>query len=152
MSDTSYRFMMSFRIMHPTLEPAVISAALEMQPSLTWKAGERRRTPKGDLLQGTYKTNYWCAPSERYEGDASPTDALLAWLPRLQARKEFLKTAHDSGGTIDFYITWGVGDIPGDTFSADLLFQLGSLGIAVSIEVFRQSASTGDTAARSESA
>jgi len=48
----------SFRLMHPTLDLAVIAKAIGLPIVRIWAAGKDRRTPKGDPLNGVYQESY----------------------------------------------------------------------------------------------
>jgi hypothetical protein len=56
---------MKLRIWHPAMDPAEITAALGLQPGRTMRAGERRMTPTGQLLDGLYAESYWSADPHR---------------------------------------------------------------------------------------
>jgi Domain of unknown function (DUF4279) len=57
--ENHYRYAISLRVTHPSLDPAEITSALQLTPSRTWRAGEPRTTPKGTPLQGVYSNTFW---------------------------------------------------------------------------------------------
>src|SRR5215467_1791975 len=50
------RFDVELFIVHPTLDPADISAALGMEAHSAHRVGDPRKTPKGTPLSGNYMT------------------------------------------------------------------------------------------------
>jgi hypothetical protein len=63
---TSRRFDVQLFIVHPTLHPAEITAALGLEPSIVHRVGDRRKTSKGTLLSGNYPDTQW-RHSVRYD-------------------------------------------------------------------------------------
>jgi hypothetical protein len=63
-----YSYTIQLRIWHPALDPAIITGTFGMQPHVSAKVGEPRRTPKGKPLSGTHTENYWSAvPFDRHD-------------------------------------------------------------------------------------
>jgi hypothetical protein len=60
-STKEYSYDVSLRFHHPSIDPAVITAALCLKPRWAWRAGEPRRTPRGDPLEGERRNSYWVA-------------------------------------------------------------------------------------------
>jgi len=58
---SEYEFTISLRIRHPDIDPKRITATLGIDPQHTWQAGEVRRAPAGDELEGVYRESYWTA-------------------------------------------------------------------------------------------
>lgn len=71
----NYTYKISIRIWHPTIDPDVITEALNIQPNRTCMSGLQRATPNGTLLDGFYRESYWYAdPYKR--GECASTDYL----------------------------------------------------------------------------
>lgn len=51
-----FKYTVSLRIEHPNLAPEEISANLSLKPKISWMAGTQRKTAKGMLLEGYYKS------------------------------------------------------------------------------------------------
>ena len=47
-------------IVHPEMDPALITDKLGIQPSQSSRHGQPRVTPKGTTLPGTYTDTRWC--------------------------------------------------------------------------------------------
>ncbi len=59
----SKRFVVALFIIHPTLSPSEISAALGLDAHFIHPVGEQRKTPKGALLPGVYRDTVEALPS-----------------------------------------------------------------------------------------
>src|SRR5262245_17029119 len=53
------RFYLDIFIVHPSIDPGEITAALGLEPSNLHCIGEPRATPKGNLIGGTYPDTRW---------------------------------------------------------------------------------------------
>jgi hypothetical protein len=53
------RFYLDLFIVHPLIDPREITAALGLEPSNVHRVSDRRATPKGRLLEGTYPDTRW---------------------------------------------------------------------------------------------
>jgi hypothetical protein len=133
-----YEYSISFRVRHPSAEPAEITRELQMEPSRTWKAGDARTTPVGTPLAGTYAETYWYTRlcSLVAAADESLESALGRFLGRLRAHEQFLLRMRREAGGAEFYIgVNGPGNF-GFEFDPVLLTDLASMGITLSLEIF----------------
>lgn len=135
-----YHYSASFRVWHPSMEPALISKAIGLEPKRSWRAGEPRTTPKGQPLEGKYPESYWCAD---ISGEAPEDgeqqcleDFLLGASSRLSAVGDFLRSVRETGGRTEIFVglygRWNYGF----EFSPNLLLKLSSLGLALSLDVY----------------
>ena len=136
----NYTFTMSLRIWHPGMDPAEITAALGLQPVRTMRAGERRMTPKGQLLDGLNAESYWCAdPFQRGEwlsSDDTIEDLVAETLGWVEPHRAFLLRVRDEGGRM---ILWVSSYSPRNyTFELppELLVRCGSLGLGFVHDVY----------------
>jgi hypothetical protein len=130
-----FDFAVSLRIVHPDIDPAVVSAALSMAPKYSWKAGDPRVTPKGNPLGGTRKESY-CTFDVARGGDGEVAERLAEAIERLAEHREFLGKLKATGGSAMFYVFWYPNGDTGEIFGADLLAQMGRLGIDLGLNVF----------------
>jgi hypothetical protein len=83
---SEYEFTISLRIRHPSIEPHTITKVLGIEPQHTWKAGDARRSPAGEALEGSYRESYWIArlmpEPELSSGRTSVESVLLQTLAR----------------------------------------------------------------------
>jgi hypothetical protein len=92
------RFYLDLFVVHPSIDPCEITAALGLEPSKLHRVGDRRATPKGNLLEGTYTDTRW-RHSVRHEIRsrlfASKVDEFLN---RLLPHRDFLHQLQATGG------------------------------------------------------
>jgi hypothetical protein len=104
-----YSYAVGLRIWHPSINPEEITSALGIKPFVTHEAGARRKTPKGNILDGTYSESYWTAdPFSR--GDYSSTDdlaedTLIEVLEILKPHKAFLLRLRNEGARIHLQVS-----------------------------------------------
>ena len=135
----AYEFTVSLRIRHPHADPQTISHALGIQPQHTWKAGEPRRGPTGETLEGAYRESYWMgrlmAEPQLSSGRLSVESVLLQTLAQLRRSHAFLQQLSSDGGIAEVHVSLFVRE----TFRLDLtpetLGLLGRLGLAVALEI-----------------
>jgi hypothetical protein len=85
-------------IIHPTMTPADITAALALEAKVTHCVGDERRTPRGTLLEGSYRDTRW-RHSVRYElRNQWFADKITTLVDRLMPHKEFLRQLRATGG------------------------------------------------------
>lgn len=134
-----HEFTVSLHIRHPSIEPGEITRKLGIEPQYTWKAGDARRGPAGEALEGTYRETYWMG--QLIEGPQLSTDrvsiesALLQTLAQLRRSLQFLVGMNADGGVAELHISI----FTRDAFRLELLSEslalLGRLGLAIALEV-----------------
>ena len=118
------------------MSPSLISSELGMVPFRAWKVGEQRVTQRGDLLEGTYDSTYWCSP-ELTGGGAGLTELLEAQLAELETRKAFLAEFCSTGGRIEYFVGWFTDKKnTGEVFDWRLLSRLAALQISLSMDIY----------------
>jgi hypothetical protein len=92
------RFYLDLFIVHPSIDPCEITLALGLEPSNAHRFGDRRATPKGRPLEGTYPDSRW-RHSVRHEIKgrffAGKIDELL---DQLLPHRDFLHQLRATGG------------------------------------------------------
>src|SRR5690349_4102853 len=92
------RFALDLLIMHPTLDPAEISAALGLEAQFKHRVGNPRTTPQGTSLPGTYRDTRW-RHCRRYETtDQLFADKIAELIDELEVHKTFFKELRSTGG------------------------------------------------------
>ena len=107
MSD--YEFTISLCVRHPTIDPSVITQSFGIEPQHTWKAGDSRRGPAGEELDGVYHQTYWTGrlmdepqlSSER----TTVESVLLQTLAQLRRSYDFLQQLCTEGGVAELVIS-----------------------------------------------
>jgi hypothetical protein len=132
-----YRFKISLRVRHPSMDPARITDALGLIPSRSWRSGEPRATPKGTPLKGKWPDSYWTTHiSEDRLADKTLPTAIREALERLTPHKDFLHQIRSEGGAAEFFIGWFLDGNSGDIFDYELLARAADLKIDLSFDVY----------------
>lgn len=121
----------SLRVWHPTMLAQTIYQSINLKLVRQWSYGEQRTTPKGNPLEGTHKETYCC-----FELAQSASQDLSAVLKstneELTRSAELVKEIVDTGGRIEYYISFSVG--AGFEFDNALISDISALKIGLSIE------------------
>ncbi len=131
-----YDYALSLRIKHPEVDPQTFTDTLGRQPEVAWRAGERRTTPNGDLLEGHRTYSYWT--SRCTSPDDSDIEAFIRrTIDELKPHRAFFINIRDSGGKVEFFVGLFVGYANmGFTLTHDLMSELGCLGIDLSLDIY----------------
>jgi hypothetical protein len=136
----SYRYDISLRVCHPKMDPAEISAALQLAPKVSWKAGDLRVTPTGTPLKGLRKDSYWTSRVLKGEWPGKDlSDAISDLVTELSSRRSFFQRVRSDGGKVEFFVGWLFDGNSGDVFDVDLLAKLADLGVALSLDIYPSS-------------
>jgi hypothetical protein len=152
-------FQLSLRIRHPSLDPAVISRELRIEPEHSFRAGQPRNSKTGLALAAVHTESYWLAPLdpwswfgilpfEQLQGKVIPqniidytvtsnlTGALGLCAVRFEkAHAALLNTIRSEGGEISLLVTLSPAVV--DTFSlpSQISRTFGELGITLEFEI-----------------
>jgi hypothetical protein len=136
---SEYEFTISLRIRHPSIEPLAITKTLGIEPQHTWKAGDARRSPAGEALDGTYRESYWMArlmPEPELSSSRSSVESvLLQTLAQLRRSHAFLEQLGTAGGVAELHVSLFAREDFRLDLSAETLVTLGRLGLAVALEI-----------------
>ena len=123
-------------IVHPTISPDQISAALGLEGHFAHCVGDPRRTPKGALLEGRYKDTRW-RHSIRYDlMDQWFAEKIAAFVDSLVPHKQFLHSVRATGGTAEIIIQFLGDGYFGDSVALDTLAKMTDLQLSFGIECF----------------
>ncbi len=136
-------FTVSLSIRHPSIDPGEITRALGFEPHHCWKAGDARRTARGQPLDGTYHESYWT--SELRELDASlhaaaallaePETVLLQAVVQLRRSQAFFSRLQSEGATVELLVEVNGGSEFTFTLSPQLLSLLARSGFSVALKL-----------------
>lgn len=116
------------------MDPDEVSSSLDLEPRITWRRGEQRRTSRGEVLDGTYAHSYWVGSLPVDSTQQGLVETLEHYLLKLEKRAEFMRTFHDTGGNAEFFVGWyGTGGV---TFAWDLLERCAFLRIDMGMDVY----------------
>lgn len=131
----NFKYHVSLRIDHPSMDPEHICTGLGLNAEYKWKAGAERKTPTGQSLPGTYEATYCCFEL-MHAKRAGLTDFLKMNTRKLYKHREFLDSIRSTGGTLEYFIGWFADTDSGEIFDLELLNQFVELGINISIAVY----------------
>jgi hypothetical protein len=123
-------------IIHPTMTPADITAALGLESDVEHRVGGQRKTPKGTLLGGTYPDTRWrhCIRLELRNQWFADKIALL--LDRLTPHREFFGHVRATGDRAAIIIQFLGDGYLGDSVSSETLGRLVELQLDFDIECY----------------
>ena len=100
------------------------------------EAGDRRRTPTGQVLEGLHDNTCWC--SESIDGDGFDLASTLeSSLESLESHRSFLTDFNSTGGKTEYFIGWYTdGRNTGEIFHSGLLQRLADLRIDLALDVY----------------
>lgn len=128
----AFSYRVSLQVRHPYADPERIIAGIDLPCIRSWAAGEPRSTPKGALLTGARKESY-CAFDIGRGDDGDLANSLRKALKRLESSAAFIAELRQTGGNLNFFISWSPGE-RGEVFDVDLLAHMARLGIELGIE------------------
>lgn len=124
---------LALRILHPTLDPGVITRVLKIEPTLVQRSGDAVITPKGTRSGDTYKVSKWILTQEA----ANPFSGgeMGGIIDALEANAVSLADVLDGRGSIQIYISLRGDTHIGDMMSAENLSRLARLRLEIGFEV-----------------
>jgi hypothetical protein len=137
MSD--YEFTVSLRIRHPNIDPAEITQMLGFEPQHTWRAGDARRSPTGEALEGIHRESYWMGrllESPQLSTDRVSVESVLSeTLSQLRRSFDFVASMNAEGAAAELYISIYAREAFRLELSSESLALFGRLGLTISLEV-----------------
>jgi hypothetical protein len=134
---STFTFAISLRVRHPTLDPALLTQTLHLEPMHCWRAGEPRRSATGVALGGEHRESYWSAPlpGEGVGAAAFPLEMFLgSQLVQLNRHREFLSRLQAEGGQISLLIELSPAENAVLTLSTGVSRKLADLNIEVEFQ------------------
>jgi Domain of unknown function (DUF4279) len=139
---SEYEFTISLRLRHPRADPATITQALAIEPQHTWTAGDPRRGPSGEALDGVHRESYWVGrimpEPQLSSAHVSVESVLLQTLAHLRRSQSLLENLHAEGGVAELHVSLFARENFRLELSAQTLALLGRLGLAVALDVHPQ--------------
>ena len=136
---SEYEFTVSLRLRHPAIDPSKITQTLGIEPQHTWKAGDPRRAPAGEALDGAYRESYWMGrlmdEPQLSSARLSVESVLRQTLAQLRRSHAFLEQLHAEGGVAELDVSLYARDAFRLELSDETLGLLGRLGLAVALDV-----------------
>jgi len=137
-----YSYILDLRIWHPTLDPDLVTRTLGLEPSIAWRAGDPRKTPKGTVLEGVRSEGYWSANPFSYgwreSTDAQVEDALEELITYLSPYEDFLREI-SQGGAVRIWVSSQGNRNYALELPPSMLSRLASVGATVVHDVYQGS-------------
>jgi hypothetical protein len=134
--DAQFRIDVELFLVHPSLTPAQISAALGLEGHRTFRVGDPRKTPKGTPLPGRYARTSW-RHSIRYDlRDQRFADKIATLVDRLMPHREFLRRVRATDGRAMVIVQFLGDGYLGDEVPLDTLSKMVELQLEFGIECF----------------
>ncbi|WP_143075110.1 hypothetical protein [Sphingobium sp. AP50] len=131
-SAMGFSYCISLQVRHPDADPDDIIHEIGLPVRRSSKMGEPRSTLRGAPLPGHYDMTF-CVFDLGVGADGELADHLRSRIATLIPKREFLHELRATGGSLNLFITWTVGE-RGEVFDCTLLSDLVSLGIDLGIE------------------
>jgi hypothetical protein len=134
--DEPKRLDVELFIVHPTMDPADITAALGLEPVHARRVGDERRTPKGTVLPGRHLDTRWRYGIRHDIRGQHFRHHVAALLDRLAPHKAFLADLRAGGGRATLIIQFLGDGYFGDTLPLGTLSRLADLQLGLGLEVY----------------
>jgi len=130
------RFNVSLRFFGSHFDPNDLSRELQLVPVRSWKAGERRTTPKGTVLNGTQQESY-CSFHIETGSEQDLGEALQAVVASLKDYDRLFHRFRENGGRTELFVGFflGKGDA-GSVLPYTMMNDLGRLGIDIALNIY----------------
>ena len=134
--DVPRRVDVELFIVHPTISPDQISAALGLEGHFAVRVGDLRRTPRGTLLEGRYKDSRWRHSIQHALIDQWFADKITAFVDALLPHKQLLHDVRATSGTAELIIQFLDDGYFGDSVPLDTLAKMAELQLSFGIECY----------------
>ena len=132
----AYSYKVSLVIVHPTIDPQILTDTLNLQPRKCQRVGDPRTTPTGALLEGHYDKTYWSSPFTPPD-DSNVETFLCRTAQKLRPHQLFFKHLRDTGGKLELFIgLFASGGNICATLPHDLLATVGDMGIDLGLDIY----------------
>lgn len=132
----SKRFDVELFIVHPTMRPEEISAALSLEAKFFHCVGEPRRTPKGTPVPGVNPDTRWRHTLRHDAQGQHFADAVVAFVRSLEPHAPFLSRIRSTGGRAQVILQFLGDGYLGDKIPRATLASLVDLDLDLGIEVY----------------
>lgn len=135
---SSFKYEACLRITHPEIDPETVTKRLNINPTISHKAGDSRRTPKGNSLPGFNKETFWMHVIDAEISDQSKSllSLLVDMNQRISFAQDYLREIEETGGSIEYFIGWFSGVNSGDVFNWQFLEKCAALRISLAFDVY----------------
>jgi hypothetical protein len=130
-----FKYAVSFRVRHPSINSKDICRELGMKATRNWTAGHARSTPRGQSLPGINQESY-----ATFDLKNRTNIGLAKFLHhtnrRLLKKRKFLNKIYSTGGSLEYFIGWFSDKMAGEVFDTKLLKETADLHIDIALSVY----------------
>lgn len=131
----SFEYCASLHVLHPTLDPEQITAALGISPTKQTRVGSPRQNPKGEELGGKYAFSSWRCGLPTTNGERL-SEFLWSVVKLLSPHRKFLMELAASGGEIECFVGLFTERNCDELFPCDLLSAFGNMKIGLRLDIY----------------
>jgi hypothetical protein len=131
----TFRYRVSQRMIHPDIDPDLITREIGLEPRRTWTRGHPRQTPTGQPLEENYRDSYWYYAYDAPD-DTHCADFIRSSVTALQKHRDFFHRLRSEGADLEFFVGLFSSRNFGETFEHDLLAVLGDLKIDLGFDIY----------------
>ncbi|MCE9533002.1 MAG: DUF4279 domain-containing protein [Planctomycetes bacterium] len=127
---------MSLHVIHPDIDPDLITRELELQPTFrTTRGGMPKMTPNGLPRDGNWEFSHWM-----HSFDIIQDGELVGYLQRLtvtfEPHREFLRRMYEEGGNVECFVGIFTDTNCDQILPFDLLGKLAELRIDLRLDLY----------------
>ncbi|GFE65887.1 DUF4279 domain-containing protein [Litoreibacter roseus] len=139
MDEKPHNFSIYFLIIHPTINPDVITEGLGLTPYMAKRFGDDRKAPNGNPLPGKWRDSRW-GYSLREVTDRNFFSNFHRFLVRMEPRREFIVSLVDDGAHVSLTIQLSGHRNIGACMKPETAKLLVDMKIELGLEIFPYSA------------
>ena len=135
----SFKYKVSFRAVHPSDNLEFISDLIQESPKICWEAGDKRYTPKGNLLSGIRESSYFSAsltPTEISSDETTLEDFINTHIPKWETHIQVLNKFTLNSGKLTLFIGIFCNSNMGIELEPKLIQKLGKLNIGLQFDIY----------------
>jgi len=131
-----FRYKMTLRVWHPSLTAAEIENSLGQKAQVTQTAGDKRISPAGHPLDGTYKETYCSFGGHALDTESESIEsAINRIIHDLESKTGFQKIM-DSDGKVELFLGLFANRNIAMTLPPALLLKAGQAGVHIALDIY----------------
>ena len=138
----SQKIEIAIRFRHPTMNLQRFSNLIGIPPSIIWKNGDRKTTPKGNEIDG-YRTSSFCSIKVPLDSCDSLQSAIVAAISLMVNHRIAIRRMQARGGSTSLFVGWFFEFDGGDTLDQETISKMADLRVALELNVYDTRADVG---------
>lgn len=138
-----FEYIVTLRITHPKRDLSDIFDKLKtiegLKPGRIWKAGEPRKTPQGQRLEGYYDNSYCyfdLAEKWKKDNEEPMLELIEDFFKKLSTFEEMFKNFNKDGGDVNIIVAIHVAKNCGEMIPVDLIKKFAHFGIGLGLDLY----------------